>query len=193
MSSSIEELKEKLIEEARARAREILRKAEEEARRIVEDAEKKWREMAEKEKTRIVEEAKTKAQTILSEAKRQARIVLSNAKNELLNQIFSEVENTIRERRGIDIESSLRNLLEEALIYIEKPSKVIAHPRDREIIERLLREKGLTNIEIVESNDISGGLILESLDGKRVDNSYDTRLERARTTLAPLVNKELWG
>jgi len=195
-SASVEELeklKNKLIEDAKRKAEEIIRKAEEEAKRIIEEAEKEWERRAEAKRNEIIENTKRKAQIILSDARTKARIIISKAKNEVLQRIFKETESIIKERKGIDVESSLRSLLEDSLRYIEKPIRITIHPRDRSIIMNLLREKGLENVEIVESNEIFGGLIIEDAKGRKVDNSYNARFERAKTVLAPMINKELWS
>ncbi len=192
-STSIEELRKKLIEDARKKAEEIISKAEEEAKRIIEEAEKEWERQAEAKRNEVIENARKKAQILLSEARTRARVIISRAKHEVLQKIFKDVEMFIREREGIDVETSLKNLLDESLKYIEKPTRITINPKDRGIIEKLLSEKGFSNIEINESNDIFGGLIIEDAEGKKVDNSYNTRFERAKTVLAPMINKELWG
>ncbi len=191
--ANIEDLKKKLREEAREKAEKIISRAKEEAEKIIKEAEKKWKEKAERERARAINEAKNQAQIIISEAKRKARITISSVKNDVLEELFNNVENMIKNRKGFDIKASLKNLLEEALQYIDKPAKIIINPVDKEAVKEILTEKSLNDVEIIESDNIIGGLIIESKDGKRVDNSYNTRLERARSVLAPLINKELWG
>lgn len=189
----INELKEKLLEDARRKMEEIIKEAEREAKRIIEEAEKKWREKAEREREKILSTARMDAQRIISEARIKYRIIISQAKAEVINKIFEEAKMRLINRRGFDVEKSLRMLLDEALYFIENPSRIIVNPQDYGIIEKILREKGLKNVEIVKSNELIGGLILESSDGKRVDNSYNTRLERARNAILTNINAILWG
>lgn len=179
--------------EAEAKAENIVAKAEEEASKIIKEAMEKWEKRAEEERARIIREAEAKAQIIVSEARRRGRLILSEARYNVLNSVFEEAYDAIRNRKGFSVDESLNNLLDDALRYIDNPARIYINPIDRRVVENILKSRGLTNIEIVESNGIIGGLVLESIDGKRVDNTYNTRLERARLLLTPMVKKELWG
>jgi V/A-type H+-transporting ATPase subunit E len=190
---NIEELREKLLEDAKKKAEKIIADAKAEAEKIIRNAEKEWREKAEKEREKIIRNARLEAQKIISEAHRQARIIISSAKHEIVKTVFSEAEKRLRERRGIDIKSSLKNLLEEALEYIEEPAEIIINSRDRDIINEILSEKRLKNVRIIINDRIIGGLVLVSRDGKKVDNTYDTRLKRAKTVLLTEITRILWG
>ena len=190
---SIEDLRKKLIEDARRKSEEIIRKAEEEARKIIEDAEREWSKRAKAKREEILKDARRRAQIILSDAKTQARLILSSAKHEVLQQLFNDVMERIRRRDNIDVKTSLTKLLEEALNYIEKPSKVIVNPSDKDVITEVLREKGLSDVIVEAREDIIGGVIVVDNAGRKVDNSYNTRFERAKTVFASTINKYLWG
>jgi len=192
-TTNIDELRRKLRSEAEAKAENIVAKAEEEASKIIREAMERWEKRAEEERARIIREAEARAQIIVSEARRRARLIISEAKYNILNSVFEEAYDVIRSRKGFDAERSLNNLLDDALRYIDNPARIYINPIDRRVVEKILRSRGLTSIEIVESDRIIGGLVLESIDGKRVDNTYNTRLERARLLLTPMVKKELWG
>jgi len=192
-TTNIDELRRKLRMEAEAKAENIVAKAEEEASKIIKEAMEKWEKRAEEERARIIREAEAKAQIIVSEARRRGRLILSEARYNVLNSVFEEAYDAIRNRKGFSVDESLNNLLDDALRYIDNPARIYINPIDRRVVENILKSRGLTNIEIVESNGIIGGLVLESIDGKRVDNTYNTRLERARLLLTPMVKKELWG
>lgn len=191
--SNIEDLKKKLREEAFIKASEMIEEAKHEAELIIKQAENEWRVKADNEKRRIIEQAERDANRIVSEARVKARLVIGEAKNKLFEELFGNVLERIRSREGLDVTNSLRNLLNESLVYIDKPSKIFVDPRDIEVIKRLLKEKNLNNVEIIPLNDIIGGLIIEDIDGKRIDNSYKTRLERAKKTLGSLITKYLWS
>jgi V/A-type H+-transporting ATPase subunit E len=190
---NIEELRKKLLEDARRKAEKIIASAKAEAEKIIEKAEKEWRRKAEKEREKIIEKAKLEAQRTISEARRQARLIISSAKNKAVESVFLEAEKRLKERIGFNVKTSLKNLLDEALEYIEEPAEIIINPRDRDIVSEIISEKGLRNVKIITNDKIIGGLILVSSDGKKVDNSYDTRLERAKIVLLTEIIKILWG
>ncbi len=193
VKSSLDDLKKKLVEEAERKASEIIEEAKREADLIIKRAEEEWREKAENERKNIIEQAKREADRTISEARVKARLIIINAKNTLFNEIFNEVLKIVENRENFDKKTSLERLLNESLVYMSKPVRVIVDSKDREIVGELLRERNLNNIEVIESNDIIGGLILEDSDGRRVDNSYKTRLERARRILGPYITKYLWS
>jgi V/A-type H+-transporting ATPase subunit E len=191
--SNIEELRRRLLAEAEKKAEEIIEEAKKKAEEIIKNAEETWRKKAEEKKNEILKEANRRARIIVSEAKRKARLIISSKKYELLEKIFNEAWTRINERREFDIAESLRKLLEESLQYIEEPKIIYVNPRDREVIGNILNKKELRGIEIREEPRISGGLILVSSRGEKIDNSYDTRFNRAKRVLAPLIAKMIWG
>lgn len=191
--SSIEDFRNKMLENAKRRAEEIIRSGEEEARKIVEEAESKWRRMFEEERSKIINEARRRAELILSEARRRARLILTQAKQELMNEIFTTAYSRIKSRSGVDVKKSLENLLNEALMFVETPSKIIVNPRDKGIMEDLIKSMMLSNVTIETSEEVDGGLILVSKEGEVVDNTYRTRLTRAYESIVPIIVKKTWG
>jgi vacuolar-type H+-ATPase subunit E/Vma4 len=90
---------------------------------------------------------------------------------------------------------SLKRLLYEALEELRSSGFevdniiVYVSPRDRELIKDLLREIGI-NGEVVEDRDIVGGLRVSTRSGEMsVDNTYNSRLERALRTILPEIFK----
>ncbi len=191
MSISIEELREKLLEQAKKKAEEIIREAEKKAGEITAAAEAEWLEKSRKERERIISEAETKARIIISEARRKARIKITEAKNTVVNEVYGEAWNRISNRQGFDVYLSLKNLLEEALSYIDNPDTVLVSEKDRDIIGRVLKDKGL-DLKI-QTAGVTGGLLVSDNYGNIVDNSYDTRFRRSREVLLPIISRILWG
>lgn len=191
-SSGLEDLRKKLLEDAERRASEIIEGAKREAESIVEEAERAWKEGAERERERIVKGAEAEANRILSEARVRSKLLTSEAKSRAFGELFSEVERLLREREGIDVKSSLDKLLSDSLAYIDKPAKIVVDPRDVDAVKEILRKRKIRGVEVVGSSDVIGGVIVESEDGRRVDNSYKTRLERAKRVLGPAISRQLW-
>ncbi len=196
--SATSRLQEKLIENAKKEAEEIIRKAEEEARKIIENAEKEYEEKVEKVKEKIISDAKRRAEEIIVDAKIRARMILAEEKKNIVEQVFRRVEEIVKSGR-FNRRESLYNLLKESISEIALSNiRVIVSREDEKLVKELKKqlEKEL-NVKIVEikvTNSISGGVIVESLDGRiRIDNSYEERLESARSKLAPLIVKEVLG
>ncbi|RLG84777.1 MAG: hypothetical protein DRO40_00060 [Thermoprotei archaeon] len=186
----VKDIIERLRLDAKKKAKEIMREAEKRAKEIIEEAEEKWRKEAEKKREEIIEEARKEAQIIVSETRRKARMIIANAKYEVIEEVFSRTREEIRKK--VNIKSSLNNLLRESLAHVTKPSTIYVNKDDVDILSEIINEVGLEDVEIRESN-ILGGLIIESIEGVKVDNSYDTRLKRAKETLVNKLAEILWS
>lgn len=186
----IKDIIEKLRLDAKRKAKEIIREAEIRAKKIIEEAERKWEERAKEKREEIIKNAEKEAQVIISEARRKARMIIASAKYEVVEEVFKQAKNGLRKK--IDIKSSLNNLLRECLVHITKPSIIYVNKDDITILKEIINDLGLENIEIKEI-DILGGLIVESVDGVKVDNSYDTRLKRAKEALVNKLAEILWS
>lgn len=191
--SIAEDFRKKLIEDAKRRAEGIIRSAEEEAKRIIEEAEGQRKITVEREKQRIVEEARKKSELMLSEARRKARLVVSKAKLELIEDIISRAYRTLGSREGFDLRRSLENLFYESLNYARSPERVIVNPRDKIVMEEILRRGGFMDVKVEVSEEIDGGLVMVSKEGEIIDNTYRTRLERVKEFMAPVIAKKLWS
>ncbi len=186
----VKDVIERLRLDAEKKAEEILREAEKRAEEIIKEAEKKWREEAEKKRKEIIEKAKKESQIIVSEARRKARMIIASAKYEVIEEVFRRAREELRKK--VNIRSSLNNLLRESLAHITKPSTIYVNKDDVDILREIINDLGLEDVEIKEL-DILGGLIIESIEGVKVDNSYDTRLKRAKETLVNKLAQILWS
>lgn len=184
--------RDRIIEEARRRAREIIEEANKTAEDIIREAEKKWHKRAEAERNKIIQDANVQASIILADAKRAYSFIVNRAKREVIESIYERVLEIIKQGE-YDVEISLRNLLREAMNYVENPAKVIVKKDHIEVIKRILKDLGHENIEISWSDNILGGLILVSKEGTIVDNRLETRLKQSREKLINKLVKLLWG
>jgi Archaeal/vacuolar-type H+-ATPase subunit E len=182
----------KIVEEAKRKADELIKEAEKTAEAIIRDAEEKWRVKAEAERNRILREARMQASAIIAEARKTSSFIIGKAKAEIIENVYEKAYEIIREGK-YDVESSLRNLLKEALNYVEEPLKVIVREDQIDLAKRILRELGYNGVEVEGSNDIIGGVILVSREGIIVDNRVETRLKQSRDRLLNIIARVLLG
>jgi V/A-type H+-transporting ATPase subunit E len=186
------EARERILEEARRKAKMIVEEAEREAELIVKKAEEEWKKRAMEEENRILEEARREAALKISEARRLSRLRISQEMASIIDELFKQAENGLNHLDLLEVEKSLENLLTDSLKYVDKPRKVYVSEKDVETMRRILSRLGLGHVEVAPA-EIRGGLILESESGILVDNSYESRLKLARRALTPLIRKKLWG
>ena len=192
LNQHLTEARERILEEARRKAKMIVEDAEREAEIIVKRAEEEWKKRAIEEENRILEEARREAALKISEARRLSRLKISQEMSSIIDELFKQAENELNHLDILEVEKSLENLLTESLKYVDKPRKVYVSEKDVETMHRILSKLGLGYVEVAPGK-IRGGLILESESGILVDNSYESRLKLARRVLTPLIRKNLWG
>ncbi len=189
-------LQEKLVENAKKEAEEIIKKAEEEARKIIENARREYKEKAKSIREKILSDAKRRAEEIIVDAKIRARMILAEEKKNIVEQVFRRVEEIVKSSE-FDRRESLYNLLKESISEIALSNiRIIVGKKDEKIVKELRKqlekELGVKIVEVKVVDYVSGGVIVESLDGRvRINNTYEERLENARSKLAPLIVREV--
>jgi V/A-type H+-transporting ATPase subunit E len=190
---SLEELRRAVLERARLEAEEIVKEAEKKAMSIVKEAEERKRVLVEEERRKALSELGLEAK--LAEARRKARLIVAKTKHEIVEELRRRARELLNNMGADARRRSLRELLFESLDELRacgfdlEGVAVRVSPKDRSVIEDLLREAGVSTI-VVEDQGISGGIIVSTVGGEvSVDNTYETRLERA---LRDIVS-ELFG
>lgn len=182
----------KILEEARRRAKEIVDSAKREAETIIREAERRWLQRADIERGKIIDVARREASLIISEAKRVASFTISKAKETAIKEVFDRAWEII-ERDQYDVKSSLRSLFLESISFASDPQKVLSNPRHVDLVREVLRELGYDNVEVEPSPVVRGGILVIAKDGTIIDNRLETRLEQAKLRLVDRVARLLWG
>jgi len=194
-SSDVEEMrviKEKLLSEAREKAENIVREAEEKANEIIRQAQEEWRRRYEEYKRQELKKIYEKNAQIESEARLKARVIVSQTKAEIIEKLFEDTKRKLEDRQ-FDVKKSLELLLTQSLKEASAIKKIVVSPKDKKILEDIISEFGLKNIDIKENENMIGGLIVESVDGVIIDNSYDTRLLNLKEKGLNEIQRLLWG
>jgi V/A-type H+-transporting ATPase subunit E len=194
-SSDVEEMrviKEKLLSEAREKAENIVREAEDKANEIIRHAQEEWRRRYEEYKRQELKKIYEKNAQIESEARLKARIIVSQTKAEIIEKLFEDTKRKLEDRQ-FDVKKSLELLLTQSLKEASAIKKIVVSSKDKKILEDIISEFGLKNIDIKENENMIGGLIVESIDGVIIDNSYDTRLLNLKEKKLNEIQRLLWG
>ncbi|MEK6590116.1 MAG: V-type ATP synthase subunit E [Nitrospinota bacterium] len=175
--------RQKILEDAKAEADNIIRNAEKEIKRLRSEKIEEIKDSISRERVRAI-----------SRAKSELRILLLSARKEILSKLFIEAEERIhklkREKSYSDI---LIKLIKEA---VEKgreelgADELIAYVSEDDIP---LLKNNLKGIQINTNQDIDEGVIVASADDKfRLVNTLKSRLERAKMNMLPLLNQVLF-
>ncbi len=190
----MEKIGEAILDKVRVEARDIIKEAENKAREAIEKAKREQEAKSEKNKSRLIEEARGEAARILAQASVRARQELSKTKADIIDGIVGRVKSTLL--NILSDEGSLRGLIKEVVDGLgADKARIYVSPKDIKGVRELVKvDQGLAS-RIVEIKEIecSGGVIVESLDGKiRLDNTYSTRLEMLLPQILVEISKELF-
>jgi len=194
---AFEDILNRILDDAKKKAREVEDEAKAEAQRIVEDAKKK----AESIKAKLLEEAKSRTQEegkrMLSLARLEARNLVLAQKRAALDAAFEEALKRLTSLPDGEYGKLVEKMLLEAVVTGEE--EVIVSPSDRERLETILDEvnadlrkkgrKGKLKLS-QETRDLNGGFVLRS-DGVEINNSFSAILDSLREELEPDLLKIL--
>lgn len=188
-----DKLKQELLADADAQAREIIARAQEEADKMMEQAR---RNAAEKRAARLAvaaEEAEKQCHSIFADIDLETSRRWLRKQESCIDDLLQTALEKADKAEGFDRAASLASLAKEALAAIgDRDCAVSFNPADEAIVTRdwlqkLSREiyPGSTSVYVLKADpSIDGGIVLETKDGARqVDNSYRTRLKRMKDSL----------
>lgn len=202
---------------------EIEKSAEKKVAEILSEAQKKveaklnaTRTAAEEQDRTILsrgeQEARRESQRILAEARIKARREKAGGQEELVRKSFERAQETLKriaEERNVD-GTKYSEVLERLIIESVKASgaeslEVLLNPRDKALISQEILDGIAQAMDVEQATKIGlriseeglssmGGVVVRSIDGKvRVDNTFESRIDRFRETVRTRVAKKLFG
>lgn len=184
---SVEKIIEKISLEAADTARALRRTAEEEAARYLE----KEKTAAEAEKNAEIaarkREVDAEVSRMLAQARMEGRQTVRNARENLISDCFDRARERITAISGSpEYPEILKYLIQDGIEKIGAGDLTIsANSRDIPVLESILAKDTETNVRMSgEPIPTAGGVLLRTGSGtRRVDNTFEARLERMRRDL----------
>ncbi len=190
---------EEINREADRQVEEILRRARTEAEGLLAEA----RERAELKAEWILRKARTQAeierQRIVASAKLEIRKKKLDVQESLINETMDVLRGRLSEMPDEEYFDVLVGLIADAVEELETDEVVVSgnertlrllRERTDEVVERL---PGVT-IRLGDVLESMGGVVVTSPDGNvRVDNTFESRMERLREELRAEIARALFG
>lgn len=183
---SLEAILEQIQQAGDAQVQEILAQAKQEVMRALAEARAKSEQEYQATYRQALAPEAAQSARISNQARFEAECLVGQARERLVEQVLGRVREQLSNLRGSDLypEVLLRILYE--LLPGENGLHNLAHnliieadPRDRDLLERLLREKAI-DVPVEYNLSCWGGLCTHSPDGTvRMINTLESRLERA--------------
>jgi vacuolar-type H+-ATPase subunit E/Vma4 len=195
MPSSMDKIYGAILEKVNLEASQIIKDAEEKSKVLLDDAQKQNRARYELCKNSMLVSAEAEASRILAKSAVESRRELSLVKTEIIEDIFARVKQSLievsmhRDTLLKLISDSVHELGEdEVVIYVAKKDETAV----RDIVAS--DKKIDTMIKEVRTVDCLGGVIVEDITGNnRIDNTFDTRLQKLMSRILPDIQKELFS
>lgn len=205
--TALELIKQKIIEDAKRQAEEIIRNAEESGRIFYEEA----KESIEKKINEEINKGKKEAELIrerkIAEAKVYAKRKILESKEQIIEDVFKKVYEKLKELTASKdkYKNIVKSLIKKSGINLggRKLKAFIfgslnpLTPSDIKELEKIISEKtGVeTTLEIVNAkNNSIGGVKVVSEDGRiEVDNTFESIIDRLRDDLRALAAKIIFS
>jgi vacuolar-type H+-ATPase subunit E/Vma4 len=190
------EQRNKMLEEAKAKAERILKNAEEERQRIMEQNNAAIENV-------IGSELKAVHDRIVGQAQLEGRRKILEARHEVLSKVQNYALEDLkliakREHPEYDYDGILVNLILEAIEAIGEQHYFVSANGDdleflRENLESIMKKSGGKKIELRENPiNVIGGIQVSNVDGlKKMENTIELRLENASENLQSEVAEKL--
>jgi len=175
---SLEQVRDDIEKEARARADEIRTEADERAAEIISAAESDAEEIKATRADEVDAEIDQKREQALSGAKLEAKQQRLEARRDVLDDVREEIEDALVDLDDDKRETLTRSLIAAAADEFDGDDSVVVHGRadDQELIEEILTE--YEGFSFGEPRACLGGVVVESETSRvRVNNTFDSVLE----------------
>ncbi len=178
----LQELEAKIRKDCKDDLEKINSQMEEEIKAIKEGIKKKARVQADQVKKEGEAEIVLVRKRIMADANTQVRAIISSEKNKLLDKVFQEAGDIIRNLSDSEKKHILRNLADEGMRSIDDP--VI-----------LVDKKYVGLLDGAKPADLGDfGVVVISKDKTlRIDNTLESRLKQFKATIKPEVVSILFG
>lgn len=177
-----------LLEEAKEEAENILRRAEAEKKRIETQTEDTIQSI-------IGGELRAVHDRIVGGAQLQGRKQVMEARAEVVNKVFQQVEEEIKNVvKGPDYKNILVNLAQESIETLEEDCIIYANKEDTEYLKSVMEQLPTGKKVKIETSpvDIVGGITVVNMKGtKTIYNTLDSRLKEIKDKLTADVAEKL--
>jgi len=191
---ALEEILEALEGEADAERGRVEKRAEAQAARILEEARTEADDLKAKERQKAMIGVEAQKARILSAAKLEVKRQVAKAKEEIVSGVFDEVNAKLAGLgKQADYGRILEKLLQQAVSQANGDSVVVARKEDEAMVRDLVARLA-AGCRVETGFDGLGGVLVRTAGGSvTIDNTIDSRLDKAVRVLRPEVTSVLFG
>jgi V/A-type H+-transporting ATPase subunit E len=191
---ALDEILKALEEEGDREVAEIIAKARAQADKIIEEAKEEAKRLKNEEVDKAKRAAESESARIINAARLFAKKEIIRAKEECIKKVVEEARERLKNlRRGKEYPQILQRLIAEAMEGVDGRVVVKVNPEDKELAQKLLSDFQIT-YELKPESNIEGGLQVQTKDASIfINNTLESRLNKAAQLLKTEVTKILFG
>lgn len=191
---ALDEMLRALEEDSKKECEEIMARAKQNAERIVAEAKEDAKRVKQDEIAKVISGLEGERERVLNETRLAIKKEAIRAKEEVIQEVFSEVDNRLEKvRESPDYSGIFESLALETLEGIEGRIKVEVDQKDLALAKSILETKKL-DYWLEASPASSSGFKVTSEDGRiTITNTLNSRLEKASQFLRSEIAKALFG
>ncbi|UCH88677.1 MAG: V-type ATP synthase subunit E [Thermoplasmata archaeon] len=195
---SLDTILERIRSDANAEAARIIKAGRNESAKVKHRFGIELQEMDEKERAQHETKIRELRNVHLANAHRTARQIKLLAEEELIDQCFVIIKESLTDIRGEVYNASLRTLVLDGLQLLGGAGRVqVVRNEDIEVIAKIQSELDVAKKLELDNNllpaESLGGVLITSLDGKTiVDNTFKAVLERKKDQYRVEIAKKLF-
>lgn len=191
---ALEDMIKALEEESKQEREEIIDRAKKSAKRILDEAKEEAKRLKQEEVSRVTAGLEGEQAKLLNTARLSVKKDVIKAKEEVIQEVFKEVETRLEKlRESADYQKIFETLTREALEGIKGKVKIEVDKKDLSIAKTVLEKQGL-DFTLEPSPTSMMGLQVTTEDGRiTVTNTFDSRLDKARQFLKSELTSVLFG
>lgn len=185
--NGFENIKKKIISDAEREAKKLMDEAEAKAKEMIDAKKEAIESYKAGEQENIKRKAKLYQDKELAQARLKAKREFLEAREKLLDELIAEFTKNFE--RDKLYEGFIEKTLKENKNVLGKNVTITCDTRDKETVEKLAKKTGYE--AEVRTSKITGGVILEDEEGKRVNESLESIMQRkkreVRNRLASMI------
>ena len=191
----LEKIKQKIMADAKTNVKKIMDETKKEADKINEANKSNAEAYKKKAQEKLKSDVKLFINKTMAQARLKSRRVYLEKREKLMESLIEDVL-TKFERKSKDYEEYIEKILANNLSYLMGDVSIFCNKKDHSLVKSLVDnikrgdESKISNIKIKEA-DIIGGLILEDSEGKRINESIDSKFERVKQKIRKEIIKLL--
>ncbi|MEM4261762.1 MAG: V-type ATP synthase subunit E [Candidatus Diapherotrites archaeon] len=186
---SFEELKKRLLEEAKADASKLVSSAEKEALFLVASAEEKLKKSYSESLKSTKDLAEAQLRDSISGSRLKAKKLVSEAKEIAVENALNDVWLKLCELpKSSQYEGILKKLISEGVSAIGSDAIVVVNGNDFRLAKKFAK-----NVSQNFANIVGGAIITNSQGNVLVDNSFESLFASKKEALKTLIYAELFG